>query len=367
MRADDAEDREQLPPDQLQLLHHIATLSTNVEVNERSIRDPPTGFTADQLAHHIDSKQRVIQNERAALARMTKDALTIAIQKHNIYFAKRVVAVGQCYASAICELLSENMEIVSPEFVSEVILANGINLSAHISSPPSVLTKHVLPLIRAAALGRHDILSMLVSETTGLRVTDHDERGQTPLHAAAAENKAIATAKLLSLGAQPFAMDADQRTPILLSIASGTVDAFRVILDFEADAFDSERDMKNHFGSTAYSKLVTFAAVHSHTFALRELILRGAMPEVQLEFALVKEGKVDSLRVLLDSGLVCPHSSVNAEGKTLIQTAMHAAANRESIVTLLLSKDVRVLQKDVDECPDPVVRQALSRNAVRSA
>jgi hypothetical protein len=360
MRAADSEDDAGSDSiDKYPMLRNIAQLSQSVDFIEQSIRDPPSGMTQEQLIQYVDARKRVLASERATLASMTKEMLCAAVEKNDIAMGKKAVLVGRSYAIDMCDILSKYMHVITHEFVSEVMIANGIHLAAHPGAPAAMVARHAAPMIRAASVGRSDMIGLLACDVTGLQVTDKDEVGRTALHAAAAANMAATTNKLLNMGANPFVADAEGKSPVLLAIASGKVDALRVILDHEAEPFDTEQERTMFFSSTAFSKLVTFAATHSHTSALRELTQRGAIPEVGLEFALVKDGKVDSLAILIDSELISVHKSIDQDRRNLLQAAIDSMNNRESIIRLLLSRDAQVRERDVQDCTDPVIRQML--------
>jgi hypothetical protein len=363
LRVASESDQDDAPAIQSPLLANIAQLAQSVDFIERSIHEPPSGMSQDQIIQYVDARKRVLATERAALASMTKDLLGSAVEKNDVWLGRQAVLVGRSYAPDVCDILCKYMHIIKPEFVSDVFIANGIRLAANPAAAPAVASRHAAPMIRAAAIGRSDMIALLACDVTGLKVTDRDEMGRTPLHAAAAANMAATTNKLLNMGAQPLVLDSEGNSAVLLAIASGKIDALRVILDYEAEPFDTDQERSKYFSSTMYSKLVTFAAMRSHTSALRELIQRGAIPEVGIEFMLVREGKVDSLAILIDSELVSASKTLSAERMSLLQVAIKSMNNRESIVRLLLSRDVPVHERDLQECTDPAVRHMLEQFA----
>jgi hypothetical protein len=302
-----------------------------------------------------------LQSQRAKLLStiisFTNKILRDAIIRNDIELGIASVSVGFSSYRDMSEIICDNMLVISVDFLSRVIVSNAIRLAP--SGAEGTPGPHAAPMVRAAEAGRGDVLRILSCDATGLSVRDAMLDGRTALHAAAAENRAHTSSIILSLGGSMFAKDSCGRTPLCLAVDSGKVDALKAMLDFESSGLDGDSH-RSHFAGKVFSRLVTRAAISSNCAALRDLIGRGAVPEVGCEFELVRQGRVDSLAVMLESGSVVPDASIDSDGRTnLLRAAILATCNREAMVRVILSRGATVSASDLDACEDPSVRAML--------
>lgn len=147
------------------------------------------------------------------------------------------------------------------------------------------------PLHVAAALGRTEIVTLLLD--AGASPKARDESRETPLHLAAAANQIEAIRLLLARGADVDAKGRDNMTPLLYAAARGHAEAGEALLEGGADARAASRSRESalHF------------AVSSRSVPLvRALVARGADPRAPNKYgssALERGAHLDEIGAIL--------------------------------------------------------------------
>jgi ankyrin repeat protein len=123
-------------------------------------------------------------------------------------------------------------------------------------------------LFDAAAKG--DVVAVMQSIKSGVRIETRDEAGRTPLLIATYNNQAGVARVLIDAGADVNAKDEMADTPYLYAGAEGRIEILKMTLGAGANLKDT-----NRYGGTALIP----AAHHGHPEAVRILLEAGVAPD----------------------------------------------------------------------------------------
>lgn len=123
-------------------------------------------------------------------------------------------------------------------------------------------------LLDAAAKG--DVVAIVRSLKSGVKIDARDEAGRTPLLIATHNNRVAAARALIEAGADVNAKDNIADTPYLYAGAEGRIEILNMTLGFGANLKDT-----NRYGGTALIP----ASHHGHPQAVRTLLEAGVAPD----------------------------------------------------------------------------------------
>lgn len=187
--------------------------------------------------------------------------------------------------------------------------------------------------LKAAARG--DVQAVTLYVAAGLDRNTQDNRGRTPLMAAAEAGKAEVVKRLLEENARPDIQDKDGLTALLLAASKDQSECVRLLVEANADV-----TIKGTFKGVKNWTPLTKAVFEGYTKTVQVLLATSRdrlARDGQLDRALLVAcylGNLDLIKALLDRG-----ANVNAaleKGQTALMSA--ATTGRQDTVALLLSR-----------------------------
>lgn len=212
-------------------------------------------------------------------------------------------------------------------------------------------------LISIAEKGDHINLSRLID--VGANVNFADEKGNTPLHAAATVKTVTCTRKLLAAGANPNIFNKEQKTPLMLAAKYGFSSTVRALIKANADVnlikgtdsaiteainneqteclqilLDNEADVNSE--DSQHRSLLYLAVLKNNLKIMQILIERGANPNTEyagepLLFDVIKKNNPRALQLLLS----CKELNIHCQNQSG-ESPLHVATQYDNITGLAL-------------------------------